>query len=386
MKITFISNFHNHHQMPLCDAFLRISDVEFVFIATEKVPEERIEFGYKHDFSGLPYYKEALDEKDIEQAEQICFESDVVIIGSAPISFVKARFKARKLTFSYNERWFKEGFFKHPGDIWRAFHNFTLHNNGNFYQLCASAYTAGDSKRVGAFPNRTLRWGYFPEVKLYESVDVLMNRKSKDASILWVARLIELKHPEAVLEVASYLKKRKYSFKLNIIGNGEMEEEVRKYIIDNQLTDVVHMLGSMPPEEVRTYMEKANIFLFTSDYREGWGAVLNEAMSSGCAVVVSHAVGSAPYLVKHGKNGYIYSFGEQNELNTFVEKLICDREWARTMGKEAYYTLRTTWNAEIAANRFYKFCSAALSENPLPVYQEGPLSWDTGERRNNRKE
>ena len=34
-------------------------------------------------------------------------------------------------------------------------------------------------------------------------------------------------------------------------------------------------------------MEKADIFLFTSDRREGWGAVANEAMNSACALVVS---------------------------------------------------------------------------------------------------
>jgi hypothetical protein len=37
----------------------------------------------------------------------------------------------------------------------------------------------------------------------------------------------------------------------------------------------------MPPEEVRVHMEQSNIYLFTSDFGEGWGAVLNEAMNSG---------------------------------------------------------------------------------------------------------
>lgn len=51
----------------------------------------------------------------------------------------------------------------------------------------------------------------------------------------------------------------------------------------------------MKASEVRSYMEKADIYLFTSDFNEGWGAVLNESMNSGCAVVASHAIGSVPF-------------------------------------------------------------------------------------------
>ncbi len=53
------------------------------------------------------------------------------------------------------------------------------------------------------------------------------------------------------------------------------------------------MLGAMSPDKVRAYMERADVFLFTSDFNEGWGAVLNESMNSGCAVVASHAMVSA---------------------------------------------------------------------------------------------
>ena len=62
-----------------------------------------------------------------------------------------------------------------------------------------------------------------------------------------------------------------------------MEQQLRQMIHDKQLDDCVSMLGAMSPEKVRDYMEAADIFLFTSDFNEGWGAVLNEAMNSSCA-------------------------------------------------------------------------------------------------------
>ena len=65
-------------------------------------------------------------------------------------------------------------------------------------------------------------------------------------------------------------------------------------------------------------MEKTGIFLFTSDRQEGWGAVLNEAMNSGCAVVASHLIGAVPFLKKKKKNGLVYSSGDRKTL--FVPK------------------------------------------------------------------
>ena len=43
-----------------------------------------------------------------------------------------------------------------------------------------------------------------------------------------------------------------------------------------------------------------------SGRKEGWGAVVNEAMSSGCAVVADAEAGSVPYLIENSKDGFIY--------------------------------------------------------------------------------
>lgn len=372
MKITFISNFHNHHQMPLCDAFMKIPGIEFSFIATENVPEDRIKLGYKHDFTHLPYYSEAISPADGEKAEQMCFESDVVIIGSAPIRLVRRRLRARKLTFSYNERWFKEGFWEHPGDVYRALRDFTCFNNPNFYQLCAGAYAASDSRRVLAFPGRKLRWGYFPEVKQHE-IGKLMARKKKN-SILWAGRFLDWKHPEKAVKVAAQLKREDIDFELNILGSGEMKYVIKEMIHTLGLGDCVHLLGSMSPEEVRRHMECSRIFLFTSDFAEGWGAVLNEAMNSGCAVVASHAIGAAPFLIRHGENGYIYENGDDEALYRYVTELLLDRSVSDRFGINAYCTMAEQWNGDIAANRLYAFCEAKLAGKDVPFFEEGPVS------------
>lgn len=373
MKITFISNYLNHHQMPLCDGFLSIPGVEFTFVATARISQARIQLGYKHEFDHLPYYMEAIEPQDNAVAEQLCFDSDVVIIGSAPIHFVKRRLRARRLTFSYNERWFKQGFWRHPGDIYRAIRDFTQFNNSNFYQLCASAYTAYDSSRIFAFPGRKLRWGYFPTVKNH-NVSELMEKK-QPASVLWVARFLDWKHPEKAVEVARQLKDEGYMFRLSMIGSGPMEETIRTLIKQYGLEDCVCLLGSMPPEQVREHMERSRIFLFTSDFGEGWGAVLNEAMNSGCAVVASHAIGSAPYLIDHGRNGFIYQNENEEQLYQYTKQLLIDTPLAEKLGAEAYKTMTDCWNGGLAAKRLHDFSVAKLTGEMLPEYRVGPVSF-----------
>ena len=160
---------------------------------------------------------------------------------------------------------------------------------------------------------------------------------------------------------------------MSIIGNGEMNAQLEKMITDNNLSDCVEMLGAMPPEKVREHMERADIFLFTSDFHEGWGAVMNESMNSGCAVVASHAVGSVPFLIQDGVNGIVYKNGNQRDLNRAVKELLDNPEKRRKMGCAAYQTMTEQWNGETAARRFLTLCDALKNGGNTP-YDDGPCS------------
>ena len=46
VKVTFFSNFLNHHQLPFCIAMDRLTEGQFTFVATTPVPQERLKMGY----------------------------------------------------------------------------------------------------------------------------------------------------------------------------------------------------------------------------------------------------------------------------------------------------------------------------------------------------
>ena len=183
-----------------------------------------------------------------------------------------------------------------------------------------------------------------------------------------------VKHPEFAVLLARYLKEKGYKFRLDMIGDGEQKEEVEAIIKENNLGDYVKLLGFLPPDEVRTYMEKADIYLFTSNHLEGWGAVVNEAMNSACAVVAGSNAGAVPYLIKDGENGLIYEGENIEQFFKKVEMLINSEELRKKLGKNAFDTIYKTWNAKIAARRLVRFSNHLLHDTPYEKYTIGPLS------------
>ncbi len=383
MKIVFLSNFLNHHQLPLCKALTATDGVEYYFVATTPIPDEQLKLGYEDMNNAYDFVIRAYESKEAEnEAIFQTNDADMVLMGSAPQRYIKDRMKLGKLVIRYSERIYKNGvkYYKLPYRILRRF--IQRFNEKNVHLLCASAFASADYAKTFDFIGKAYKWGYFPEVKRYDDIDSLIKSKDK-ASILWVARLIKLKNPEYPIKLAYRLKQEGYDFNLNILGRGEMEEELRRLIDSLDLNDRVHLLGAKSPDEVREYMEKSQIFLFTSNKQEGWGAVMNESMNSGCAVVASSAVGSVPFLIDDGVNGLIYKSGDTNDLYKKVKYLLDNQNKAAEFGKKAYETLANQWNAENAAERLVVLTNRILNnEKPASIFADGVCS--PAERLHNR--
>lgn len=382
MRVVLISNYYNHHQSAFSTNMNRITCGEFTFIEMERMTAEHKALGY--GLEGIPDYVKYIHRSDETYTEccQLINSADVVIFENTFRFIVLDRLKEGKLTFLYSERIYKRGY-----EMWKWPIRFIRNQKANrglnsLYLLCASAFTAADYKLTFNFINKTYKWGYFPKVKQYD-IDKLLRCKLSEqssssekscASILWVGRLIKWKHPDASIRLAKSLKEKGYSFRLDIIGKGEMENKLLDMINANNLSDCVTLLGAMTPVRVREHMEQADIYLFTSDFNEGWGAVLNESMNSGCAVVASHAIGSVPFLIKNGENGMVYQNGNEKDLLRKVEILLKDSVLRKKMGAAAYRTMLETWNADIAASRLLELSKDLLKSGNSKRYCEGPCS------------
>lgn len=369
MKVVYLSNFFNHHQKPLSDNLFKLTNGNYWFIETWDMPEEQRTLGYQK--MSEPYVLK-YEASTKEKIERLIFDADVVQYGEAPLSLIKKRVRAGKLVIRDDEcryrNWTK--FFKWPVYTYNSLYL----NKG--YLLCASAYAPIDYLLSGMPPRKCFKWGYFTEVKKYTDIDALISKRdsaSGKVKILWVGRLVKLKHPESVVYIANHLRKCNINFEISIIGVGKEEKTLRKKINKNELESCITLLGAMPPQEVRKHMELSDVFLFTSDRNEGWGAVLNESMNSACAVVAGNNIGSVPYLIKDGVNGLIFKDKNWTDLAKKVEWLATHEAERKMLSKNAYYTMVNIWNADNASRNLLKLYDALLNHTENSVV-EGPCS------------
>ncbi len=388
MTLTFVSNYINHHQKPLSDRLYERLGEGYTFIQTEDVALERLNMGWEDLAASIPYVKKYSE--DPEGCKELIRNSDVVIFGGQDDeSFIEPRLLLKKPVLRYSERLYKTGQWKaiSPRGLKKKYHDHVRYRKDPVYLLCAGAYVASDFALIHAYPGKMIKWGYFPEIK-DQDVDALMQKKrTGQTEILWAGRMIDWKHPEMAVEAAKFLLRQGVTdFHLTMVGGGELEEALKAMVCD-PLKAHIDFAGFKSPEEVRTYMEKADIFLFTSDHQEGWGAVLNEAMNSGCAVLASHEIGATPYLVKDGENGIVFKSRDQKDLNKRLYELMTVENGQTTengepaphneierLGRAAYETVHTTWNPAVAAERLLKICEELKNGHVETFYEEGPGS------------
>lgn len=354
IKFVFVSNYLNHHQIPFCNAMYELLSESFAFIQTEPMEQERVQMGWKEQTDVL-YLKKYYEEP--EYCRELIESARVVFFGGCDDErYVEARLQAGRTVIRCSERLYKAGQWKFvsPRGLKKKYHDHTRYRKEPVYLFCAGAYVPSDFHLVGAYPGKMRKWGYFPETRRYDEAALMAGKQP--GRILWAARFLDWKHPELPVKTADYLKKKGLSFHLDVVGSGIMEKQVVSLLEELKLQDVVTLHGYCPPEQVRHMMEQSDIYLATSDRQEGWGAVINEAMNSGCAVVGDSMMGAVPYLIRHGENGMVYRDGSQEVLFEMTAKLLEDRELCRRLGSNALRTITEEWNAEVAAERLLGFC------------------------------
>ena len=367
-----VSNYISHHQLPFSDAMFELC-MEYSFVQTMPMEQKRIDMGWAVDPTTIPYVIESYKEPD--KARRAIDEADLLIVGwIEDETIVSGRLRSGKPVFRISERIYREGQWRFisPKGLARKYREHISLKKYPVYLLCNGAYVASDYKLIGAYPHRKYRFGYFPPFRKVENVSELQGKKAKlhtlniehpeelpiqglvltkeEINIVWAGRFIELKNPGFMIRLADDLNRRGIRFHIHMIGSGELEEELKAEAEYRLIDHYITFHGMLSPEATRDVMEKCHIHIFTSNYLEGWGAVVNEAMNAGCAVIANVEVGCAPYLIRNGSNGLTYQASYEDMLDK-VMLLVSTPGKIADLGINAYRTIADEWNGEVAAKR-----------------------------------
>lgn len=376
--IVFISNYFNHHQLPISKELYVLTNGNYRFIELEKIPSSFQKSGYP-TCDKYPLLIQAWKSADnMEKAKQLVIDAHTVIYGNLNnYSWIIERLNKNKLTFECGERWFKRGLLNllSPRLLKSQFLYHTKFYHRPLFHLNASAYAAKDLIKLRSFKGKCFKWGYFTQVPELNINNIILDRRGSNnhLKLMWVARFINWKHPEIPIKVALLLKKANLNFEINMYGRGELITDIERMIQKLDLRDCVYLKGSLANAEILKEMRKHDAFLMTSDRREGWGAVVNEAMSNGCPVIGNNAVGAIPYLIKDGENGMIYHGNDENQIFDKIKQLYFSPDFRFYLAKNAYRTMTDMWSPEIAAKNLLILIEN-LSNNKSSEISEGPCS------------
>lgn len=380
MSIVFFSNFINHHQANVADELYKLTNKEYTFVEMCPIYDWLLKGGYS-DLSSRSYVLQAWKSKEnYDKALHLLYESDVALFGGPEaLKLEVLRAKTGKLTFDVSERWLKHGMLNLASPrLLKFFWNYyTTFAHQNVYKLCSSAFACNDHYKLHSFKDKCFKWGYFTKVEdfpLETAANFEVSSGETEVHIMWCARFLHWKHPELPVMLAKRLKNKGYRFVLDMYGSGVELEDTRNLASELEVLDAVRFLGNLPNAEILKQMRRHEVFLFSSDKNEGWGAVLNEAMSNGCAVVASNMIGSVPFLIEDGVNGLVFKSEDLDSLETKVASLLDNAEYRRTIARNAIHTMRTTWSPANAARQFLKLISAIQTGDNSVIPMQGPCS------------
>lgn len=156
---------------------------------------------------------------------------------------------------------------------------------------------------------------------------------------LSIGRFVEQKGYPDLVDAYRILKERSVPFTAIIIGEGPLEEMIKKRIADAGLDNHVTLTSGKTQQELRALYHRSYAFVLPcviapNDDRDGIPNVILEAMAAGLPIV-STTVSGVPEAVIHTKTGLCVSPHSPAELADALRTLIDNPEATRLMASES---------------------------------------------------
>ncbi len=363
------------HMLPLAARLAaRLGAENFRYVATVGCEESRTKLGWPTDVRPewllLPREARAQEATAADWIQK----SDVLLSGRRDVDILGPRLHMGRLTCYMSERWFKPplGFLRlaHPGYLHAVMRFRRILRNPQFVYLPIGVHAWKDMARLGRLGRRAGLWGYFTEPP---DPPAPPRPRGGSLRILWAGRMLRLKRVDTLISAVARATHQGAVLQLRLIGHGPDEARLRGLSQRLGLGQAVTFHPAVALDAVRRSMREADVYAFPSDGREGWGAVVNEAMSEGCTLVASREGGAAATLVQDGVNGFLFQSGNTAELSAILAMLARDDRRRLSVAEAGQQTLLQVWSPDVAADRLLAACEARLAGCEPPSYWSGPM-------------
>ncbi|ABG52305.1 glycosyl transferase, group 1 [Trichodesmium erythraeum IMS101] len=130
-----------------------------------------------------------------------------------------------------------------------------------------------------------------------------------------------------------------------IVGDGPMREEISNRL--SQVTNHVYLLGRISPKHIPNILKNSN-FHVTASEKETRGLTVLEAFAAGIPVVAPEA-GGVTENIQNGRNGLLFTPGNQESFCDKLKLLIEDSNLRKEMGINGRETIsKYSWDNAVA--------------------------------------
>jgi len=188
--------------------------------------------------------------------------------------------------------------------------------------------------------------------------------QSNDFVIGFVGRFVPEKGLHTLLDAVAILNNRNLSFKLLLLGRGEMKAELLNRAQELGFGDRMVQLDSVKHNEVAQYISAMNTLVLPSEttlkfktltsvgWQEQFGHVLIEAMAAQVPVIGSDS-GEIPNVI--ADTGLVFPEGDATALAHHLCHLIDDRTFAENLGRRGYQRCMAKYTNEALAKETLEF-------------------------------
>lgn len=326
MNILFFQNCVSPHQMPYIKELCLMPDVDNVIVVSPVDSlEERKDMGWEdsvktnhHSSSGV----EMIISPSIDKVKRL-FEkynnTDTWCMFSGINAFpeVSAWFV---LSLGYNV---KRGIiteppyiYEHP--LWQHAIRFAI-KDWKYTKYIDKFFVMGD-KYVWYYKLWSKKWEVIPFMYCTEWRERTCGEHNDDKlKLLYVGALSHRKNVAELLKAISLLPNEKQKFiDVGIVGDGEKRAELESMTQKENYCSATTFYGSQKMDVIPDIMQRYDVLVLPS-LHDGWGAVVNEALTLGLYVICSDNCG-AKYLLNNDQIGKIYKSGDAHELSEYINR------------------------------------------------------------------
>lgn len=183
-------------------------------------------------------------------------------------------------------------------------------------------------------------------------------RKFEKPSVLYLGRIKKYKSIDHLIRAFDLVLKKIPEAELNIVGKGDYLDPLKELAGKLKIKDRINFRGFVSGTKKVDFLRRSHVAVYPSP-KEGWGLTNIEANACGTTVIAANVPGLRN-SVNHDKSGYLYEYGNIEELAEKIYRLLTDLEERARLEKGALnWASQFSWDK--AADQFLLELEAVAS-------------------------